>query len=261
MKKLIVLIFALTIYSASAIMGCSNLLDEQNYLKYESLLCSAIHNSDGSTAVADLCFLQGMAIVPGTIGNMEFDNFANLAPIDVRLNMQSTRNNQLRRIQANLLGSETPILIVDNAMSYKNPFSDKIITKPITLSDYSSINPQRLRDGCVIAELTKEDFKGTECLRFSLSDETDFLTIYWISTEDNLIRAKDSTNKSGRLLSRTEYLSYIELGSGGHIANQTSQWSCSDLRRIWLEWILDIREEDIDDSFFSQKYLSQVSQR
>ncbi|MDY4610156.1 MAG: outer membrane lipoprotein-sorting protein [Sphaerochaetaceae bacterium] len=80
----------------------------------------------------------------------------------------------------------------------------------------------------------------------------------WFDVSTGLQLLEDRFNERGARLSRMEILSYVQLSSGAYYPSSSKTWSYLQPNVLWRDRIIDIREEDVPDDYFTKAYVERV---
>ncbi len=80
----------------------------------------------------------------------------------------------------------------------------------------------------------------------------------WLDVSTGLQLLVDRFNERRTRLSRMEILSYVRLSSGAYYPSLTKTWSYLQPNVLWMEQLVDIREEDVPDDYFTKAYVERV---
>lgn len=80
----------------------------------------------------------------------------------------------------------------------------------------------------------------------------------WFDVSTGLQLMVDRFNERGTRLNRMEILSYVQLSSGAYYPSSSKTWSYLQPSAIWRDRLIDIREEDVPDDYFTKAYVERV---
>lgn len=264
MKKITLIAFIL-IFSLSMLHAESIISDWENSREeYESLLCNAIRNSYGEGTNKDISFLMASTSI-STPEALKLNKYTNLRINFLEKKTISSRNGYLRMISIPVYPrvtqySQQPFLRVKDNTFQKDLARNRIINSMVKNLIYKWDDPHHLNSNWKLIEVRGENFADTACYRFELK-QGQYGTnrnVFWVEKNRKVVLAEDEISGQGVLISRTRNIDFIELDSGAYIVSAYRQWRASSPFKASIYWMTAWNQEDIDDFFFSEEYLSSL---